>query len=272
MRNSIIGIVIMLMALNGFAAKDKEDEVKKDKVEKICNQGILLQRMVKDFMMMGIDLQKKESQMDLDECVADYEMTRLFFEDIEADEKTMSAIEKADEKWVRFRMEVTDKVTPENAYELFKTNESLLNTNEQLLQSSCQGCDLNSISGYLLSKELEMLSERIAMLYFAHSWGIKKEVSLRYFSDAVRNFEMKLNQLKSLKNMNAQIESKLMTLEFEWQNAKQLFGRMNFGKHENKAVYEACLSFSKSFNSVGAMYFDQSEKDKITGQSPTSPN
>ncbi len=222
--------------------------------------------------MMGIGLQKKKSQMDLDECVADYEMTRLFFEDIEADEKTMSAIEKADEKWVQFRLEVTDKVSPENAYELFKTNESLLNTNEQLLQSSCQGCDLNSISGYLLSKEMEMLSERMAMLYFAHSWGIKKEVSLRYFSDAVRNFEMKLDQLKGLKNTTVQIGSKLMTLEYEWQSAKQLFGRMNFGKHENKAVYEVCLNFSKSLNDVAGLYASQAELGKGAGQDLSPPN
>jgi hypothetical protein len=270
MRNSIIGIVIMLIALNGFTNKEKE--INKDKVEKICNQGILLQKMVKDFMMMGIDLQKKKSQMDLDECVADYEMTRLFFEDIVADEETMSAIEKADEKWVEFRLEVTDEVIPENAYELFKTNESLLNTNEQLLQSSCQACDLSSISGYLLSKELEMLSERIAMLYFAHSWGIKREVSLRYFSDAVRNFEMKLKQLSSIKNSDIQIGSKLMTLEFEWQNAKKIFGRMNFGKHENKEVYEVCLNFSKTVNYVAGLYTEQAEKEKIASQNLTSPN
>jgi hypothetical protein len=270
MRNSIIGIVIMLMALSGFS--NKENEIKKDKVEKICNQGILLQKMVKDFMMMGIDLEKKKSQMDLDECVADYEMTRLFFEDLDADEKTMSAIEKSDEKWIQFRLEVTDEVTPENAYELFKTNESLLNTNEQLLQSTCQSCDLSSISGYLLSKELEMLSERIAMLYFAHSWGIKKEVSLRYFSDAVRNFEMKLKQLRDVKNSNVQIGSKLMTMEFEWQNAKQIFGRINFGKHKNKEVFEVCQGFSNSLNSISEIFTEQAEKEKIASQNLISPN
>jgi hypothetical protein len=260
----------MLIALSGFASK--ENEINKDKVEKICNQGILLQKMVKDFMMMGIDLQKKKSQMDLDECVADYEMTRLFFEDIVADDKTMSAIEKADEKWVKFRLEVTDEVTPENAYELFKTNESLLNTNEQLLQSSCQACDLSSISGYLLSKELEMLSERIAMLYFAHSWGITREVSLRYFSDAVRSFDMKLKQLRDLEENNMQIGSKLMTLENEWRSAKQVFGRINFGKHQNKTVYDVTDSFSKNLQSIGRLYTEQAEKEKIASQNLTSPN
>ncbi len=261
MRNSIIGIVIMLMAFSGFANKD--NELEKDKVQKICNQGILLQKMVKDFMMMGVDFQKKESRMDLDECVADYEMTRLFFEDVSVDEKTQLAIDKADTKWMDFRLEVTDKVTPENAFKLFKTNESLLNTNKQLLQSGCEGCDLNSMSGYLASKEMEMLSERIAMLYFAHSWGIKKEVSLRYFSDAVRNFDMRLKQMKNMKDNNMQIGSKLMSLENEWRSAKQIFGRINFGKYENKAVYEATANFSKSLNSLAILFAEQTEKEKF---------
>ncbi len=34
MRNSIIGIVIMLMALNGFASKDKKNEAKRTKSKK----------------------------------------------------------------------------------------------------------------------------------------------------------------------------------------------------------------------------------------------
>ena len=117
-----------------------------------------------------------------------------------------------------------------------------------------------------------MLSERIAMLYFAHSWGIKREVSLRYFSDAVRNFEMKLKQLSSIKNSDIQIGSKLMTLEFEWQNAKQIFGRMNFGKHENKEVYDVCLNFSKTANYIAGLYVEQAEKEKIASQNLTSPN
>jgi len=264
MRNSIIGIVIMLMAFSGFASKNSEQE--KDKVQKICNQGVLLQKMVKDFMMMGVDFQKKKSQMDLDECVADYEMTRLFFEDESSDGKMLTAIEKADAKWMDFRLEVTDKVTPENAYKLFKTNESLLNTNKQLLYSACENCDLNSNSGYMVSKELEMLSERIAMLYFAHSWGIQKEVSLRYFSDAVRGFDMKLKQLKSMEDNDLQIGGKLMTLENEWRTAKQLFGKMGSGKYNNRQVFDVTSNFTNSLNSLASLYVEQADSDKVAVQ------
>ncbi|OQX78071.1 MAG: hypothetical protein B6D61_06295 [Bacteroidetes bacterium 4484_249] len=258
MKKTVLVLSFVVLVSMGFA--NFENESNNALVEKICEQGILSQKMVKDFMMMGIGFRIKETQMELDESVADYEISHLFFEEKDENDRKSESIDAAENSWMKFRLIITDKVTPENAYQLLKTNEALLNSNKRLLSLIGNLSELNLSKGYMLSKEMEMLSQRIAMLYFAHSWGVQKDVTLRYFSDAVMKFEANLDALIADKENNIQIKSKLLSLKNQWVAGKKLFGNMGFNRYYPDDVFELTSGLSNNLSIIVLLFQQQQEE------------
>lgn len=233
-------------------------------VNGILNQEILSQRMVKDYMMIGLKLKTYKAREDLDETVSEYEEYRLAFEDADLSVPLMKSFEKSDDIWMKFRLIITDEVTKEGAFQLLKTNSSLIFSADNSLNIVKSPEAGDTIKGYYLSMHLQMLAQRLASYYFLYTWGVKKEATLRYLSDASVEFERGLKELASLNINSMKIKSKLMSLRIDWELAQKDIGNLGMGRINNGNIYEITNGFTKSLSLISDWCLEMKTRSEVT--------
>jgi len=230
----------------------------------ILNQEILSQRMVKDYMMIGMNLKKNEAREDLDETVSRYEEFRLSCEDTELSDQLIASMQKSNDIWMKFRLIITDEVTKEGAFQLLKTNSSLLfaaNTCLNLVQTPGGG---DTLKAYYLSMRMQMLSQRLASYYLMYAWGVKKEATLRYLSDASVEFDRSLKQLSALKINSIKVKSKLMSLKIDWELAQKDIGDLGMGRLNTRQILDVTNGFSKSLEMISDWCLQMESRSEVT--------
>jgi len=230
----------------------------------ILNQEILSQQMVKDYMMIGLNLKKYEAREDLDETVSRYEEFRLTCEDADLSGPLLASMEKSNDIWMKFRLIITDEVSKEGAFQLLKTNSSLLFAANSCLTMLQKPVDGDTMKAYYLSMHMQMLSQRLASYYFMYAWGVKKEATLRYLSDASVEFERDLNELSSLNINSIKVKSKLMSLKNEWDIAKEDIGNLGMGRLNNRRLLDITNSFSKSLSMISDWCLQMESRSEVT--------
>ena len=249
-----------MFSLGGIAQNSEMDEY----VKGILNQEILSQKMVKDYMMIGLNLNKNEAQEDLDETVSIYEEFRLACEDADFSGPLLASVEKSNEIWMEFRLIITDEVSKEGAFQLLKTNSSLLfaaNSCLNMIQKPVVG---DTMKGYNLSMHMQMLAQRLASYYFLYTWGVKKEATLRYLSDVSVEFDRSLKQLTALKINSIKIKSKLMSLKIDWELAQKDIGNLGMGRANNRNILSITNGFAKSLSQISDLFLEMETRSEVT--------
>jgi len=242
---------IWMIALTVFAQKMEMYEYSTG----ILNQEILSQRMVKDYMMKGINLNRNFAIEDLDETVSKYEEFRLLCEDAILPETINASMERSNELWMKFRLIIMDEVSKEGAFQLLKTNSSLLYAANNCFNLTKQSKSNDTLKGFYLSMQLQMLSERLASYYFMYAWGVKKEATLRYMNDATVEFNRLLNELTSLNNP-LKVRGKLMSLKMDWKMAQKDIGNLGMGRVNSRHILDETNSLSKNLRLISEWYND----------------
>ncbi len=230
----------------------------------ILKQEVLTQRMIKDYMQIGLNLNKNEAREDLDETVSKYEEFRLTCEDADLSGRLLTSMQKSNDIWMKFRLIITDEVNEEGAFQLLKTNSSLLFAANNCLNLIKTPGEDDTLQAYYLSMRMQMLSQRLASYYLMYAWGIKKEATLRYLSDASVEFDRSLKQLSALKINSIKVKSKLMSLKIDWELAQKDIGDLGMGRLNTRQILDITNGFSKSLEMISDWCLQMESRSEVT--------
>ena len=252
MKNKLIVLGVLLGMF--FSISANEAPAVNKRVIGILEQQVALQAIIKDFMMIGADVDAEAARNDLDEQVAFLEESYLDYMDYAGmDEEVMKIFEKGSEDWMRLRMLVVDEVTKENASKLVKTNTQLLFILNTLLEQEKSNKDYVGSVEIEKAFQMRIYLDRISAYYYAYMWGIDREISVRSMAGAQMYFENLKTQLQNSNLNSAKINGKFTNIDNQWSRYKKYSTQPTTRKSvviEFSNVYQDLVSDLKSVTSM----------------------
>ena len=171
--------------------------------------------------MIGLEFNVDQARKELDESVALFEQQFLELEEYAPTADIKKGIESVDKYWSKYRMLAVDVPNKLDALILIARSNDLLNACDGVVTlfedySGKKSAKLVNVSG-----RQRMLSQRIAMLYFANNWGfpendIVKVGIVESFDASVELFLKSLKKLQKSSKNTDQINEGLSLVQSYW--------------------------------------------------------
>jgi hypothetical protein len=223
-------------------------------VNRAGEQRMLVQRIAKSFMQIGLNVLPLPAKNELDAAVQRFEANLRALEQHATSEDARSALRTLDAAWQPLKQ--TTRGTPRRATAILVSHladEALLAAERltRVLQNSAgpaTGSRLVALAG-----RQRMLSQRMAKAYLLISWDDHSEATREELDAAINEFSGGLTVLKGRSENSPTIGRELedMSLQWEWlQNAMASEGAANY----RLIVAEASESILQAADHLTSLY------------------
>lgn len=178
-------------------------------------QRSLVQRMTKNYLMIGADVRIDAATRQLQESVNQFDAAYKALSDSASTAEVKAKLGEIGQIWTPFKQQVTAQ--PDKAQAV-----AMLANSERLLQESQALTDLMAAQAGSMGKVVNrsgwarVQSQRIAMLYMAKTWQVQAPDLDTKLDTAVADFDGILKELEASPAPNEQIATSLRRVRANW--------------------------------------------------------
>lgn len=178
-------------------------------------QRSLVQRMTKNYLMIGADVRVEAATRQLQESVTQFDAAYKALSDYASTAEMRAKLNEIGQIWTPFKQQVSAQ--PEQAQAA-----AMLANSERLLQESQALTDLMAAQAGSMGKVVNrsgwarVQSQRIAMLYMAKTWQVQAPDLDAKLDTAVADFDGILKELEANPAPNEQIATALRRVRANW--------------------------------------------------------
>ena len=217
-------------------------------------QRMLSQRMAKNYILLSQEIDIQSAANELDESSALFEENLFNLNGSISDSDSKLALKKLKQSWYGFRQFVLSDTNIKQTAQVVNRSTLLLKSAHALVLSLERSSRAQSDHLINVSGRQRMLSQRLAMLYYASHSGIEEKKFQQEMHKTSRQFGQALTKLMAAKENNVEINEALEGVNNQWSFYKTKFNGTNKGRFSPKTIKVVSESLLKEMNRITNLY------------------
>lgn len=249
------GFIVLLMPLALFSGETQAKGIKTfaSAINKAGRQRMLTQRIVKAYIMVGLDVQPDTANEQLLTAIELFEKQLFELKQFSKDGGTQKSLARVESLWEPFKNIALGKVSKKGVQELVKRDEALLKAAHQVVLKLQKTANSKLARLVNISGRQRMLSQRIAKFYMLAAWGVNSEASVKLMQTAIDEFNAALNELSSSKMNTPKIKESLEETRVQWSIFERSF-RLRKGRYIPLLISMSSEKILVKMNEVTGLY------------------
>jgi len=214
--------------------------------------------MAKNYILLSQNIDSHAAADELDESSAVFEENLFKLNSSISDVESKLALKKLKKNWYGFRQFVLSDANKAQTAQVVDRSTLLLKSAHALVLTLEKNSRAHSDHLINVSGRQRMLSQRLAMLYYASNSGIQEKVFQQEMHKTSRQFDQALAELMTAKENNTEINEALQDVHGQWSFYKTKFNGSNKGRFSPKTIKVVSESLLKEMNNITKLYEVQS--------------
>lgn len=233
-------------------------------INKAGRQRMLTQNILKNYLVLGMQVDVVRGQQELDYSVALFETQLQELQNFAPSQAVKNSLAAVEPLWLEYRNLAVLPPTQDNAAHLLQQNNALLAACHQVVLDLQAFAGRSSAEMVNISGRQRMLSQRIAAYYLAQAWGFREPVYREPFTRARDEYTAGLQKLTGFESNTADLRLALKRVQAQWQFANTGFDQQADGHYVPYVIVVTTGGMLKQMDQITALY-EQLDTDLTRG-------